>query len=134
MKLHIVTTVDTSETADGKSRIVKVCRNRDEAVKYVNEDMKAYIEDANGMSLEVEKDKMSIHTSDYQYGCEWNIEEIEVLIPDKEHIIAACRVLVDNGIEPDEADVVLQAICYTLLDMEIYPCQKEKNNGLHNGI
>lgn len=33
----------------------------------------------------------------------------------------ACKVLVDNGIEPDEADTVLQAVCYALLDIEIFP-------------
>lgn len=31
------------------------------------------------------------------------------------------RVLVDNGIDPDEAQIVLQAIGYTLLDKELYP-------------
>lgn len=29
--------------------------------------------------------------------------------------------LVDNGIEPDEAPVVLQALGYILLDEELYP-------------
>lgn len=31
------------------------------------------------------------------------------------------KVLVDNGIEPDEACVVLQALGYVLLDEELYP-------------
>ncbi len=31
------------------------------------------------------------------------------------------QVLIDNGIEPDEAMIVLQAIGYTLLDAELYP-------------
>ena len=30
-------------------------------------------------------------------------------------------VLIDNGIHPDEADSVLQAIGYVLLDVELYP-------------
>jgi hypothetical protein len=34
---------------------------------------------------------------------------------------AAENVLIDNGIDADEADTVLQAIGYTLLDMELYP-------------
>lgn len=38
----------------------------------------------------------------------------------KEDIINAEQVLIDNGIEPDEADTVLQAIGYTLLDLELY--------------
>lgn len=33
----------------------------------------------------------------------------------------ACKVLIDNGIEPEEADTVLQAVCYALLDVEIFP-------------
>jgi hypothetical protein len=31
------------------------------------------------------------------------------------------QVLIDNGIEEDEADSVLQAIGYTLIDTELYP-------------
>ena len=36
------------------------------------------------------------------------------------------RVLIDNGIEPDEAEVVLQAIGYVLLDTELYPEEDEE--------
>lgn len=38
-----------------------------------------------------------------------------------EDIKRAKQVLIDNGIEEDEVDVVLQAIGYTLLDTELYP-------------
>ena len=38
-----------------------------------------------------------------------------------EKIAAAVQVLIDNGIEADEAKTVLQAVCYVLLDKEIYP-------------
>lgn len=31
------------------------------------------------------------------------------------------QVLIDNGIEENEADIVLQAIGYTLIDTELYP-------------
>ena len=41
--------------------------------------------------------------------------------PTADQIRAAEKVLVDNGIEKDEASVVLQAIGYALLDMELYP-------------
>lgn len=37
----------------------------------------------------------------------------------KENIKQTMQVLIDNGIEPDEAATVLQAIGYTLLDMEL---------------
>ena len=40
---------------------------------------------------------------------------------DKESVEMAERILIDNGIEPDEASVVLQAVGYALLDMELYP-------------
>lgn len=39
----------------------------------------------------------------------------------KSDIMRAEKVLIDNGIEEDEADVVLQAIGYVLLDEELYP-------------
>ena len=41
--------------------------------------------------------------------------------PDEERLKATEKVLVDNGIEADEADTVLQAIGYVLLDTELYP-------------
>ena len=37
-----------------------------------------------------------------------------------EDIKRAEQVLIDNGIDADEADVVLQAVGYTLLDRELY--------------
>ena len=36
-------------------------------------------------------------------------------------IIKAEQVLIDNGIEAEEAPTVLQAIGYALLDAELYP-------------
>jgi len=32
--------------------------------------------------------------------------------------MAGCRVLIDNGVESDEAEIVLQALCYTMFDAE----------------
>lgn len=40
---------------------------------------------------------------------------------DNDKIRAAEKCLIDNGIEPDEASIVLQAIGYILLDEELYP-------------
>ena len=40
---------------------------------------------------------------------------------DKDKIKRACLVLIDNGVEEDEAEPVLQAIGYTLLDRELFP-------------
>ena len=39
----------------------------------------------------------------------------------KSEIKKAEKCLVDNGIEKDEADIVLQALGYILLDTELYP-------------
>ena len=39
----------------------------------------------------------------------------------KENVNEALKVLVDNGIAPDEAETVLQAIGYALLDRELFP-------------
>ena len=38
----------------------------------------------------------------------------------KDKIKAAEQVLIDNGIEASEADTVLQAVCYVLLDWDPY--------------
>ena len=38
------------------------------------------------------------------------------------------QILIDNGIETDEAGIVLQAIGYALLDMELYPEEKKPYN------
>ena len=39
----------------------------------------------------------------------------------KEEIERTLEVLIDNGIEKEEAETVLQAIGYTLLDAELFP-------------
>lgn len=44
----------------------------------------------------------------------------------KDKIKKAEQILIDNGIDKDEACVVLQAIGYVLLDTELYP---ENKNG-----
>lgn len=78
MKKHIVTAVDTSDSADGKARVLKVCNTHEEAVAYVKQDMDGFVADANGMALGIDYDAMSAQTSDGNYGCEWNIEEVEI--------------------------------------------------------
>jgi hypothetical protein len=40
---------------------------------------------------------------------------------EKNKIAAAEQILIDNGIDEDEASTVLQAIGYALMDMELYP-------------
>ena len=122
MKTFIVTAVDISETADGKARVLAVCNTRDEAKSFVKNDMEDFINDAAEMNPVADFEKMSVRTEDDMYGCEWNIEEVDFEMPPihKSKIEAAEKVLVDNGIEEDEASTVLQAVGYTLLDAELY--------------
>lgn len=40
---------------------------------------------------------------------------------DYKNIKSAMKILVDNGIEPDECGTVLQAVGYALLDTELQP-------------
>jgi len=42
-----------------------------------------------------------------------------------DNIKAAFKVLTDNGIEPDEASTVLQALGYALIDTELEPVIEE---------
>ena len=80
MKKFIVTVVDTSDTADGKARVLDVFNTREEALNAVKNDMECYVNDAAGMELVVDFDKWSIHTEDYSYGSEWNISEHDLEI------------------------------------------------------
>lgn len=43
----------------------------------------------------------------------------------EQQIVAAEKCLIDNGIDVDEADTVLQAIGYILLDINLYPSAYE---------
>ena len=55
------------------------------------------------------------------YTCGWNnaVSDIRNYIATNRSKAEQC--LIDNGIEPDEAPVVLQALGYILLDEELYP-------------
>lgn len=46
----------------------------------------------------------------------------------KEDVERAEQVLIDNGIEPDEASTVLQAIGYALLDLELYDEENDEHS------
>ena len=48
----------------------------------------------------------------------------------EEDIKNAEQVLIDNGIDKDEAAVVLQAIGYTLLDLELYDEESDEYSTL----
>ena len=46
----------------------------------------------------------------------------------KEDIVAAEKVLLDNGIDTDEVQVVLQALGYALLDLELYDEENDEHS------
>lgn len=56
---------------------------------------------------------------DYCKG--WNAAVEVVTIDAQNNRSKAEQCLIDNGIEPDEASTVLQALGYILLDEELYP-------------
>lgn len=73
-----VTAVDTSESADGKARIVGVFGSEEEARAYVRNDMESFVDDSAGMGVVMDEAKSSVHTEDYRYGCEWNVHRLAV--------------------------------------------------------
>lgn len=53
-------------------------------------------------------------------GFDCDVTDCDYLITE-EHKRRAMQVLIDNGVEEDEAEVVLRAIGHTLLDEELFP-------------
>ena len=129
MKTYIVTIVESGDTRDGKTRVLKAharvlkaCATDKAAREFVKQDIKQYITNANGYPLKVDWEKLSACAEDNTFGCEWNIEEIDIEPYDyKKNLAATEQILVDNGIDEDEASTVLQAIGYSLLNTELYP-------------
>lgn len=80
IKTWIVTAVETSETCDGKARVLGSFLTQQTAAAFVQDDMDCVIEDKeeHGIRLNTDRNKLSISTDDGSYGCEWNIEEVEV--------------------------------------------------------
>jgi hypothetical protein len=121
MKKYIVTAVDYGETCDGKARVLEVCNTKDEAKAFVCADIEQWVDERAGENIVVDFDKMIVSVMDgTDNGCEWNIEcrDIVSALTEKQ-IEDAKQCLIDNGIDEDEADTVLQALGYILLDMEV---------------
>lgn len=55
------------------------------------------------------------------YICGWNNAVSDMRNRIETNRSKAEQCLIDNGIEPDEASVVLRALGYILLDEELYP-------------
>ena len=79
MKLWIATYVDVNDTCDGKARVLEVCKSKEDAKAAVKTDMELWASKHEGEDvIHVDFDKMSAGTDSYDFGCDWNIEEIEV--------------------------------------------------------
>lgn len=72
----IVTAVDYGDSCDGKARIIFTTNNKDEAKKFVYEDMKLWCKNYQGLDYKCDFDDMS--TSYNNNMCEWNIEEVQI--------------------------------------------------------
>ena len=53
---------------------------------------------------------------DNQYYSKGRVIIVETMI--KDNFLAGCRCVIDNGIEPDEVQIVLQALVYVMCDIE----------------
>lgn len=60
-----------------------------------------------------------------------NVEKTKI---DECAIEDCVRILIDNGINIDEADSVLQAIGYALIDTELYPDDEEPANKVYSEV
>ena len=126
MFLWVVTAVDIGDSCDGKARVLKICRSKEEAEQYIHNDMLDY---SLSHRCVINPVKMCAWTDFSEtYGCIWNLEKIHITsncITSEDEIKKSEQVLIDNGIEKDEAQVVLQALGYTLLNIELYPEEKK---------
>lgn len=121
MTKYIVTAVDHGDTCDGKARVLEVCNTKDEAMAFVHADIEFWADERAGEGIEVDFDKMSARYADgTDNGCEWSIECRHIMSDlTEKQIDDAKQCLIDNGIDEDEAETVLQALGYILLDMEV---------------
>ena len=122
MKKYIVTAVDHGETCDGKARVLDVCNTKDEAMGFAHADIAQWADERAGEHIVVDFDKMSARYMDgTDNGCEWKIECRDIVADLTEtQIEDAKQCLIDNGIDEDEAETVLQALGYILLDVELF--------------
>ena len=110
------------------------CKNREDGDNYLKENGFSCIHDDDYSSIwekgdtKVYYDGYAISmfgymTTEYVGGVQTMKPKTDVLVDAfirKEDIEKTMQVLVDNGIAEDEADVVLQAIGYTLLNVELF--------------
>jgi hypothetical protein len=82
-KIWIATYVDNGETCDGKPRVLATATSKEEILNEVRADIEKWAEYRAGEGIEVDFDRMSAHYDyDSSCGCEWNIEEIDIELPE----------------------------------------------------
>ena len=118
-KFYVVSAVDCGDSCSGHSTCLGVFHSKEEARNYVRNDMEDRCDEWSNVSLEVDFDRMEISNGDEPI-CLWTIDEVENNISN-DKIEKAKKILIDNGIEQDEAETVLQALGYVLLDAELFP-------------
>lgn len=79
-KAYIVTAVDYGETVDGKARTIGVFFDREKAQAALDADMDGYLERYRKDGIEAKEEDLAVGHDD-NYGCEWNVEELDVSIP-----------------------------------------------------
>lgn len=78
MKRFAVTVVDYGESCDGKAEILQLFKTRKEAVRFVKKDIRQYAKSIDDPDKEVNYDNMSVRVGDYERGCEWDIQELDI--------------------------------------------------------
>lgn len=110
------------------------CKNREECAEYLKKNGFSCIHDDDYFSIWEKGDTKVYYdgyadgmfgymTTEYVGGVATMVAKDDVLVDafiTKKDIEKAMQVLVDNGIEEDEADVVLQAIGYALIGVELF--------------
>ena len=78
MGKYIATYVETSDTCDGKARVLGVYNSAEMACEEVRADMERYIKFNDHENFEVYWDKMIAWNEAGTVGCEWNIEKVTI--------------------------------------------------------
>jgi hypothetical protein len=78
-KIWIATYVDSSDTCDGKPRVLATATSKEEILNEVRADIEQWADDRAGEDIKVDFNKMTAnYHGTFTDGCEWNIEEIEI--------------------------------------------------------
>lgn len=78
MKLYIVTAVDFSDTSDHKPRVVIATTNKELAESEIDLEMRCFLKNSEDKEISVDSSNLNAWNEDYSFGCEWNMEEVEV--------------------------------------------------------